>query len=344
MEQVVHYLKKIPGKDNLRANSTNVNDAVLSLIKSNELGITTVAIPAAIYSDGDEFDLTGIRCDLKINQKIMLCDDNGGNFTYLETYAAKPAGSPKISIKAKTLSRSYPVGSVLMIQSNDLTNVITGGGGVSQIVAGTDISISPAGGTGVVTINSTGGGGGTPSSPVNSVQFNDGGNFGGESAFRYFPTSNNLFVTNTNSHFFGTNIGHRSYLDPNTDELWFFLTAQDFDLGDTSRYFIYSRDGSDTIMNGFDSRAPMRIASTYLPIGYRLLAYEVYTNSARPLLLKTSSFDNTGTNLLDTGTTNTINALSTPYTTNIGEYFSLLVQTDRSTTQVLGGRLRLGKI
>ena len=114
----------------------------------------------------------------------MLCDDNGGNFTYLETYVAKTAGSNKISIKAKTLHRSYPVGSVFMIQSNDLTNVITGGGGVSQIVAGTDISISPAGGTGVVTINSTGGGG-TPSAPLNSVQFNDNGNFGGESAFTY---------------------------------------------------------------------------------------------------------------------------------------------------------------
>lgn len=35
-----------------------------------------------------------------------------------------------------------------------------GGGGVTQIVAGTNVTISPAGGTGVVTINSIGGGGG----------------------------------------------------------------------------------------------------------------------------------------------------------------------------------------
>ena len=35
-----------------------------------------------------------------------------------------------------------------------------GGSGVSQIIAGTNITISPAGGTGVVTINSSGGGGG----------------------------------------------------------------------------------------------------------------------------------------------------------------------------------------
>lgn len=36
------------------------------------------------------------------------------------------------------------------------------GGGVSQIIAGTNVSISPAGGTGVVTVNASGGGGGYP--------------------------------------------------------------------------------------------------------------------------------------------------------------------------------------
>jgi hypothetical protein len=36
-----------------------------------------------------------------------------------------------------------------------------GGGGVTQLVAGTNVTLSPAGGTGVVTINATGGGGGT---------------------------------------------------------------------------------------------------------------------------------------------------------------------------------------
>lgn len=45
---------------------------------------------------------------------------------------------------------------------NDIEIAATGGGGggVTQIVAGTNITISPAGGTGVVTINASGGGGG----------------------------------------------------------------------------------------------------------------------------------------------------------------------------------------
>ena len=36
-----------------------------------------------------------------------------------------------------------------------------GGGGVTHIIAGTNVTISPAGGTGAVTINSSGGGGGS---------------------------------------------------------------------------------------------------------------------------------------------------------------------------------------
>ena len=44
-------------------------------------------------------------------------------------------------------------------------------GGVSQIIAGTNVTISPAGGTGVVTINSTGGGGGGGTSTYTRTTF-----------------------------------------------------------------------------------------------------------------------------------------------------------------------------
>jgi len=52
-------------------------------------------------------------------------------------------------------------------------------GGVTQIVAGTNVTISPAGGTGVVTINATGGGGGGAGT-VNS---------GISGSFAYYPTT-----------------------------------------------------------------------------------------------------------------------------------------------------------
>lgn len=78
--------------------------------------------------------------------------------------------------------------------SNVTTKGITGGGGgsVSQIVAGTNVTISPVGGTGVVTINSSAGGG-TPGGPFTSIQFNNSGVFGGSSDLEWNGSS--LVVT-----------------------------------------------------------------------------------------------------------------------------------------------------
>tara|TARA_R100000541_G_scaffold53622_1_gene61779 strand:- start:457 stop:1272 length:816 start_codon:yes stop_codon:yes gene_type:complete len=271
----------------------------------------------------------------------MLCDDNGGNFTYLETYAAKTAGSTKVSIKAKTLSRSYPVGSVLMIQSNDLTNVITGG--VSQIVAGTNVTISPSGGTGVVTINSTGGGG-SPSAPTNSVQYNDGGNFGGESEFKYFPTSNDLYVSKTNSTFYGTNNSGRTYFDENANILFFHLHAQDFNLGNSNAYFIVSDDGGNTKQNGYDKRAPLRIASTFLPNSYRIVAFECITSITRPLAFRLSTWYTGTSTIIITGDTNQIISLKNPHTIQPDEYFSINVVSDADKFEVFGARIYLTKV
>ena len=53
------------------------------------------------------------------------------------------------------------------------------GGGVTQIIAGTNVTISPSGGTGAVTINSSGGGGDTPGGSNTQVQYNNSGAFGG---------------------------------------------------------------------------------------------------------------------------------------------------------------------
>lgn len=55
-----------------------------------------------------------------------------------------------------------------------------GGGAVSQIIAGLNVTISPVGGTGNVTINATGGGSTTPGGISGQIQFNNGGAFGGE--------------------------------------------------------------------------------------------------------------------------------------------------------------------
>jgi len=86
-------------------------------------------------------------------------------------------------------------------------NAGSGGGGVTQIVAGTNVTISPAGGTGVVTINSTGGGSGstdygfgqifTPNNSVyaNATSANDKVTFSGESGVYVYANSSTKTIT-----------------------------------------------------------------------------------------------------------------------------------------------------
>ncbi len=51
--------------------------------------------------------------------------------------------------------------------------------GVKRLVAGTNITLSPTNGTGTVTVNSSGGGGGTPGGSSGDIQYNNAGAFGG---------------------------------------------------------------------------------------------------------------------------------------------------------------------
>jgi len=66
--------------------------------------------------------------------------------------------------------------------------------GVTQIIAGTNVTIDPVSGVGSVTINSSGGGG-TPATPLNSVQFNNNSAFGGSADLTF--TANTLAVKHT---------------------------------------------------------------------------------------------------------------------------------------------------
>lgn len=76
---------------------------------------------------------------------------------------------------------------------------------VTQIVAGTNVTVSPSTGTGVVTVNSTGGGGGSPGGNNTDVQFNDSGSFGGEDTFTFDKTDVIMTLDNGNGGgtFFG---------------------------------------------------------------------------------------------------------------------------------------------
>jgi hypothetical protein len=69
-------------------------------------------------------------------------------------------------------------------------------GGVTQLIAGTNVTLSPAGGTGAVTVNAiiASSGSGTPNGPLYSLQFNNGGVFSGSGNFTLLNGSN-LYLT-----------------------------------------------------------------------------------------------------------------------------------------------------
>jgi hypothetical protein len=73
---------------------------------------------------------------------------------------------------------------------------IGAGGGVTQIVAGTNVTLSPTTGVGVVTVNAIAGGGGSgsPNGPLYSLQYNNGGLFSGSGNFTLL-NNNELYLT-----------------------------------------------------------------------------------------------------------------------------------------------------
>jgi len=78
-------------------------------------------------------------------------------------------------------SQTFNSGSTLTVNTGATVN-----GLVTQIIAGTNVTITPSGGTGAVTINSTAAG--TPGGSTTQLQYNNGGVFGGTSGLTWSGT------------------------------------------------------------------------------------------------------------------------------------------------------------
>jgi hypothetical protein len=89
-----------------------------------------------------------------------------------------------------------------LVNTNDATShttTLSNSGGSLKLAEGANITLTTTG-TGsdaIVTIASTGGGGGTPAGGDFQVQYYNGGAFGAESVFNYNPTNNRLVVGHT---------------------------------------------------------------------------------------------------------------------------------------------------
>lgn len=143
-------------------NTSNYGTAVGQY--STSTGTNSVALGGGNTSSGYESLAVGTSCTANTNYAVAI-----GSGSTASGYAATALGQGLVSNQSyqfKVRVRTNPgISTTYSLKYDDANNEVFadntgGGGGVTQIVAGTGISISPAGGTGVVTINATGGGGG----------------------------------------------------------------------------------------------------------------------------------------------------------------------------------------
>lgn len=106
-----------------RGVQNNINTSLLSIFKTQTLGTLTAALNAGTLANDTKISIDSINCNVLVGQKLILCDNNGGNYTDIEAFSTIAQGGTQLPIKAKTIARSYPIGSVVLIKSNDLSNI-----------------------------------------------------------------------------------------------------------------------------------------------------------------------------------------------------------------------------
>ena len=114
----------------------------------------------------------------------VIISNNGINTTL--------SASNSIYVTPGAAGSLYVTGAVVTPNlTGSLTSLVDG---TPYLIAGTNVTLS-TGSNGAVTINSSGGGGGSPGGSDTYVQFNDGGSFGGDSGLAYNKTTQALTGT-----------------------------------------------------------------------------------------------------------------------------------------------------
>jgi len=188
-------------------------------------------------------------------------------------------------------------------QFNDVTILINNdvtGGGVTQLIAGTNITISPVSGTGVVTINaSTGSGGsGTPNGPNYSLQYNNGGNFSGSGNFTLL-NNNALYLTGSFNVSGSTiQIGNNTLVGTTTLTGSIFINgniipqvSSSFDLGSVTNPWrsIYVQSGSISIQSDIPGGPPAVISNTNSNVSIVAAGLQLKSGSFIPFEVSTTA-------------------------------------------------------
>lgn len=309
-----------------------VDKSIQIILKSNVVGIVTTALsPNTSYT---QINTGGVLAPIRTGQKIIICDRSGGNALELTTTNKTAQGFSTISASFTTRV-GYDIGSKILVCGYDAA-------GVQEIVAGNNITLSPVTGTGSVTINSTGGGGGgTPGGSDTEVQYNNNGAFAGSSGLTFDDT--NLILTVKN-HYKGGNIGHRTLVTGNNDDVLFHLHPQDFMMTDVASKHMYTRTNGGSIQASAYRRGEEIFATTFLPKGYQIIAMILYMNNVRPYALERSNLTSSTVVNIDSGNANSLVTLTTPEATDYRNYYIFRVQPGNVSDEIYGATLTLEQI
>jgi len=132
-----------------------------------------------LRSTGSSVNTGSFVVDLNFSNPFLTAT-RGDNSTFERNLSTLvPISSSYASTASYALSSSYALN-----------------GGVTQIIAGTNVILSPVGGTGIVTVNAmlASTGSGVPNGPLFSLQYNNGGLFSGSSNFTLL-NNNALYLT-----------------------------------------------------------------------------------------------------------------------------------------------------
>jgi hypothetical protein len=185
-------------------------------------------------------------------------------------------------------------------KSQNIINLRSTGSSVTKIIAGSNITISPASGVGVVTINaSTGSGGsGVPNGPNYSVQYNNGGNFSGSGNFTLL-NNNALYLTGSlNITGSTTQRGNNTLIGTTTLTGSILINgnivpqiSSSFDLGSTTNPWrsIYLQSGSISIRSDIPGGPPAVISNADGNVSIAAAGFQIQSGSFIPFEVSTTA-------------------------------------------------------
>jgi hypothetical protein len=181
-------------------------------------------------------------------------------------------------------------------------------------------------------------GGGTPSAPLNSVQFNDNGSFGGDSGLTYNPLTNTL----SSGRYLGENIS-QMYNEASGD-MAMYLTPIDFFYANSPTYNGNIQDNGGSMMWGSISYAQM--CTLQVPKGYAVTGVEMKGSANYAFYIYQSSWSSSSFMYKAAGTWNTqLSLLSYQYLIGTpGNYYTIKFNASTYGVKFYGCKLILEEV